>query len=82
MLDDLRNGSGFFDPTAYEAIRKADLEAELNRLHKLLEAINMICDIADFRIEERIVVRDKRTGKTDSKPTKVLEIWRDICGYF
>lgn len=33
------------------------------RLNKLLAAIFAICDAADFHIEERIVVKDKRTGK-------------------
>lgn len=33
------------------------------RLNKLLTAIFAICDASDFHIEERIVVKDKRTGK-------------------
>lgn len=33
------------------------------RLNKLLAAIFAICDAADFHVEERIVVKDKRTGK-------------------
>ena len=56
-----KNGSGYFDPTAYEAIKKAD--AESARFHKLLDTIFNICELAGFHIEGRIVVRDKETGK-------------------
>lgn len=34
------------------------------RFRKLLRTIFYICDIAGFRIEERIVLTDKRTGRT------------------
>jgi hypothetical protein len=56
-----RNSSGYVDPTAYEAIK--NVEAETERLQKLLTAIFAICDLAGFHIEERIVLKDKRTGK-------------------
>ena len=78
MKSDLkRNGSGCLDPTAYQAIMNADAVSSVDkanrykrrendseeRLNKLLAAIFAICDAADFHIEERIVVKDKRTGK-------------------
>jgi hypothetical protein len=56
-----RNSSGYVDPTAYAAIKNIDAESE--RFQKLLTAIFTICDLAGFHLEERIVVRDKRTGK-------------------
>lgn len=56
-----RNGDGYLDPTAYKAIVNADMEAE--RFRKLIGAIVRVCDLSDFHLEERIVVRDKRTGK-------------------
>lgn len=56
-----RNGEGYFDPTAYVAIKRADEEAA--RFHKLLYTIFDICELSDFVIEGRICVRDKRTGK-------------------
>jgi hypothetical protein len=56
-----RNGSGYSDPTAYAAIKKADLADE--RFHMLLGAIYNICELSGFELEERIVLRDKRTGK-------------------
>lgn len=55
------NGEGYFDPTAYAAIKKADEDAE--RFHKLLYAIFDICELADFSLEGRICLRDKRTDK-------------------
>lgn len=65
MNNDLRtNGSGISDYVAANAIRHVDRDRE--RFEKLLSAIFNICEISDFHIEERIVVKDKRTG----------EIWR------
>lgn len=60
--NDLRkNASGYYDPTAYQAIKDADRERE--RLQKLLNVIFSICDLAGYHVEERIVLKDKRTGK-------------------
>ena len=56
-----KNGSGYSDPTAYEAIKKADKDDE--RFHKLLETIFNICELSGFHMEGRLVVRDKTTGK-------------------
>lgn len=56
-----RNGSGYFDPTAYKAIKHVD--SEQRRFHKLLNAIFTLCELSDFRIEERIILKDKQTGK-------------------
>lgn len=58
---DLRkNAEGYPDPTAYEAIKRAEAD---DRFHKLLYAIRDICELSGFTIEERIVLRDNRTGK-------------------
>lgn len=56
-----RNASGYVDPTAHEAIKNIDAETE--RLQKLLTAIFAMCDVAGFHIEERIVLKDRKTGK-------------------
>lgn len=62
--DPRRNPSGYMDLTAYEAIRKVDLEADAEaRFKKLLSTIFYICDLAGFRIEGRLEIRDKKTGK-------------------
>lgn len=61
--DDLRkNASGYFDPTAYEAIKHVDEEDK--RFHELLHTLRYICDVAGFKIEGRIVLTDLNTGRT------------------
>lgn len=60
--EDIRkNASGYSDPTAYQAIK--NVESEDERFHKLLETIFNICELSDFHLEERIVLKDKNTGK-------------------
>lgn len=61
--DPRRNASGYMDPTAYEAIRNVEWEEAEERFKKLLSTIFYICDLAGFRIEGRIVLQDKKTGK-------------------
>lgn len=66
MDNDIRkNGEGYSDPTAYKAIRNSmkDKDPDSERFHKLLYAIRDICDLAGFSIEERIILKDERTGK-------------------
>lgn len=65
-MDDLKkNGSGCSDPTAYKAIKNAEKvrDEDAERFRDLLDTIFTICDLSDFHIEGRIVVKDKRTGK-------------------
>lgn len=61
--DPRKNASGCWDITAYEAIKKADAAAEQERISKVIKTIKNICELAGFSIEERIVLKDKRTGK-------------------
>lgn len=62
--DPRRNASGYMDPTAYEAIRNVEREAEAEeRFKKLLSTIFYIADLAGFHIEGRLTIRDKKTGK-------------------
>lgn len=56
-----RNGSGYYDPTAYKAIKNVDSESD--RFYKLLDTIFSICDLAGFRVEGRITLQDKKTGR-------------------
>lgn len=56
-----RNGSGYFDPTAYEAMKH--IQEEKEHFDKLLHTIFAVCDLAGFRLEERVVLRDLKTGK-------------------
>ena len=56
-----RNGSGYYDPTAYKDIKKVDSEEE--RFQRLLATIFYICENAGFHIEERMVIKDVKTGR-------------------
>lgn len=58
-----RNKSGCLDLTAYEAIKRADIEMEHERLHRMIDILHTVCELNDFHIEEHVVLRDKRTGK-------------------
>ena len=60
-----RNGSGYIDMTAYDAIQAADKEstADESRFKRLLAVIFYVCENAGFHVENRIELRDKRTGK-------------------
>lgn len=65
FVDARRNGSGYPDPTACEAITKVDKEIleEADRFHDLLDTIFYITELAGFEIEGRIVLKGKLTGK-------------------
>lgn len=54
------NASGCKDLTSYEALNNLETEAKFK---KLISTILYICNLAGFHVEERIVLRDKRTGK-------------------
>ena len=56
-----RNGEGYSDPTACEAIK--NIENDDARFQKLLSVIFSACDLAGFRLEERIILKDMKTGK-------------------
>lgn len=62
-----KNGSGCNDPTACEAICKVDSETrndvESARFYKLLSTIFNLCELSGFHLEDRIIVKDLRTGK-------------------
>nr|DAQ84932.1 MAG TPA: SecA preprotein cross-linking domain [Caudoviricetes sp.]DAZ09109.1 MAG TPA: SecA preprotein cross-linking domain [Caudoviricetes sp.] len=55
------NAEGYSDPTAFEALR--NLEREDERFHRLLYTLFYLCELADFEIEGRIVLIDKKTGR-------------------
>ncbi len=60
MNDLKRNGSGYYDPTAYKAIVEVEEE---KKVKKLVTTILYICNLAGFHVEGRIVLKDKKTGK-------------------
>ena len=60
--DPKHNGEGYKDFTAYKAIRNVE-DSDKLRHSKMIGAILRMCELADFRVECKIVLRDKRTGK-------------------
>ena len=63
--DDRKNAEGYNDPTAYNAIKNVEQEQDKDdaRFHQLLNTRFSLCELADFHIEGRVVLKDKRTGK-------------------
>lgn len=58
----MRNDSGYFDPTAFEALSKVS-DDEDARFHRLLYTLFYICELADFKIDGRITLIDKHSGR-------------------
>lgn len=56
-----KNISGCSDPTAYAVIK--NLDEEYGKVRKLLHAIFRLCEMAGFKIEGRVVLINKKTGK-------------------
>ena len=56
-----RNAEGYPDPTAYEALKNIDREED-ERFHRLLHTLFYLCELADFEIEGRIILVDKRNA--------------------
>lgn len=56
-----KNGSGYLDPTAYQAIKNTDKDDE--RFHKLLDTIFSLCELSGFHVEGRIVIKDMKSGR-------------------
>ena len=61
----IKNGSGYYDPTAAAVLGKENKEInrERDKLTKVMTTIRTICDLAGFKIEGRITLVDKKTGK-------------------
>lgn len=64
-----KNAEGYDDPTVYNAMKnvanvkiKQD-EEDYERFRKLLKMIFEMCELADFHVEGRMTLKDKRTGK-------------------
>lgn len=58
--DPRRNADGYYDPTAYRALKNIESE---KRFRKLLRAIFDLCELSGFQVEGRIVLRDETTGR-------------------
>lgn len=60
-----RNKSGCADPTAHDALSaiQAEQDQEVERVNRLIKALKINIDLADFDLLNRIEIRDRRTGK-------------------
>ena len=60
-----KNAEGYNDPTAYNAIKNVEQEQDKDdmRFHQLLNTLFSLCELADFHIEGRVVLKDKKNGK-------------------
>lgn len=56
-----RNKDGYSDPTPYAVMKKEQRDEE--RFQRLLATIFYICENAGFHIEERLAIKDLKTGK-------------------
>lgn len=51
------------DPTANLAVGKVTTQEHKTAANKVIKAIFCLCDAAGFEVVERVVLRDKKTGK-------------------
>ncbi len=60
-----KNAEGYDDPTAYAAISNKEREEykAYERVRNLLKAIFYICEMAGFRVENRIMLKDTVSGR-------------------
>ena len=64
MRNEKLNASGCKDLTAYQALKNIEAEEKAEaRYKKLLATIFSICELSGFHLEDRIVLKDKKTGK-------------------
>lgn len=57
----MRNQFGYPDPTGYKAVK--NMYESDKKLTELIDNIYNLCNKYGFYIEERIVLRDKNTGR-------------------
>ena len=60
MKNDFYNGSGCRDMTAYQAISNVDSQ---ERARELISKIYKLCHEYGFKLESRLVIRDKITNR-------------------
>ena len=56
-----KNGEGYPDPTAYEAIK--NIEKEMAKLNWLVKTLHSVSELAGYQIEGRVVLKNIETGK-------------------
>lgn len=58
-----KNSEGYDDPTTFAAMRKVDNDPEQKELTCLIKMITKIASYAGYSIENRIILKNKKTGK-------------------
>jgi len=63
--DPRRNKEGYYDPTAYMAMRSAsrDEDERQQEVNLLIRVIRYIIDRSGFELMDRIALKDKKTGR-------------------
>lgn len=62
-MADTHNKSACKDLTAYKAIKNADNDDGFKKVTILRRVIFIICDLAGYKVAQRIVLKDKKSGK-------------------
>lgn len=57
------NASGCADPTAYNAIQKADYDQTVERVNRLIKDIKYLITESGFVLLNRIELKDEASGK-------------------
>ena len=58
-----RNAEHYVDQPAYEAIKKADRDAEHEKVRRLMGCLRRVCEFAGYSIVGRVELLDESTGK-------------------
>lgn len=61
-LNPRHNIEGYPDPTAYNAVIRQEIQLE-NRYKKLIGVLKFIIAQCGFSLEERIILKDKKSGR-------------------
>lgn len=56
------NGSGYYDPTAYKALKNIREDKDY-KAKKVIKTIQNVCHLAGFEIVGRVKLRDVDTGE-------------------
>ena len=63
MPTQTKNGEGYSDMTAYEAMKNIEEDPEYLQFRKFLWTLFQISDLAGFQIMGRIRVKNRKTGR-------------------
>ena len=58
-----KNQEGYDDPTTFAAMQKVDNDPEQKELNCLIKMITKIASYAGYSIENRLILKNKKTGK-------------------